>query len=238
MCGITPYIMIITSKKSMNYGVKSMAAKAMSWNQVCKQLSGIGGYVSIGEKEKVRPLELMQSLGVHVSKNSYTPKDILMAWSERMKKDGKVCIMKAIPFMVSVNGKECRLCTKKDEDFIGVSVQSLCPVVSATDKGTYSDVVVNVTNILRGLQQSVRVEETLAKLAKSIANCAALKEGYINIATKKGEEQYIPVVKNEDGTWSVKVLDKKAINKVPTNAKNEVKNSGSKKGTKGAKKVA
>ena len=57
---------IISNKKSVNKGVKSMAAKAMSWSQVCKQISGIGGYIEIGDGEKVRPLQLMQSLGVHV----------------------------------------------------------------------------------------------------------------------------------------------------------------------------
>ena len=74
---------IISSKKQVNRGVKSMSAKAMSWSQVCKQISGIGGYVEIDEGKKVRPLELMQSLGVHVNKNSYTPKDIFTAWSAR-----------------------------------------------------------------------------------------------------------------------------------------------------------
>ena len=69
----------------------------VSWNQVCKAISGIGGYVSISETEKVRPLELMQSLGVHVSKNSYKPKDIFGAWSERMKKDGKVLMAHDVP---------------------------------------------------------------------------------------------------------------------------------------------
>ena len=61
---------MITTKKSINCGVKSMSQKAMSYSQVCKQLSGIGGYVEIGNNEKVRPLELMQSLGVHVNRNS------------------------------------------------------------------------------------------------------------------------------------------------------------------------
>ena len=53
--------------------------------------------MSISETEKVRPLELMQSLGVHVSKNSYKPNDIFWAWSERMKKDGKVLMVHAVP---------------------------------------------------------------------------------------------------------------------------------------------
>lgn len=226
--------MIITNKKSMNNGVKSMAAKAMSWNQIAKQLSGIGGYVSIGDKEKVRPLELMQSLGVHVLKNSYTPKDLIMAWSERMKKDGKVCIAHSVPFMVTIGGREYHLCNEKEGVYSGISQQALCPLVSATDKADKNDVVVNVTNVLRGLQQSVRVAETLEKVAKSAAKVAAITEGYVNIATKKGEEQYVAVVKGEDGSWSVKVAEKK----VAANAKEAAKGTQKKSTKKGQKKVA
>lgn len=82
----------VNNKKSVNKGVKSMTAKAMSWSQVCKQLSGMGGYVEIGEGEKVRPLVMMQSLGVNVSKNSYKVTDIFAAWSERMKAAGTCLI--------------------------------------------------------------------------------------------------------------------------------------------------
>ena len=80
------------NKKSVNKGVKSMTAKAMSWSQVCKQLSGMGGYVEVGEGEKVRPLVMMQSLGVNVSKNSYKVTDIFAAWSERIKAAGTCLI--------------------------------------------------------------------------------------------------------------------------------------------------
>lgn len=225
--------MIITSKKSMNNGVKSMAAKAMSWNQVCKQLSGIAGYVSIGENEKVRPLVLMQSLGVHVLKNSYTPKDIFMAWSERMKVNGKICMLHSVPFEVTIDGRTLRLCSKKDDRYIGVSQQALCPVVSATDKADKTDVVVNATNILRGLQQSVSITDTMDKLDKSAAKVTALKEGYVNIATKKGEEEYVPVVKGEDGRWTIKTAKK-----VATNAKAAAKGTKKSSTKKSTKKVA
>ena len=224
--------MIITSKKSINNGVKSMAAKAMSWNQVCKAISGIGGYVSISETEKVRPLELMQSLGVHVSKNSYKPKDIFDAWSERMKKDGKVLMAHAIPYQVSVFGVDYPLYDLKDEKYVRVSMQALCPVVSAADKTDKTDVVVNPTNILRGLQQSVFVDDTLAKIAKSEAKCASITSGYINVSTDKKVEKWVRVEKSKDGVWTLATEEKKA-----SNAKAAAKGA-SKGGKKNGKKAA
>ena len=224
--------MIITSKKSINNGVKSMAAKAMSWNQVCKAISGIGGYVSISETEKVRPLELMQSLGVHVSKNSYKPKDIFDAWSERMKKDGKVLMAHAIPYQVSVFGVDYPLYDLKDEKYVRVSMQALCPVVSAADKAAKTDVVVNPTNILRGLQQSVFVDDTLAKIAKSEAKCASITSGYINVSTDKKVEKWVRVEKSKDGVWTLATEEKKA-----SNAKAAAKGA-SKGGKKNGKKAA
>ena len=224
--------MIITSKKSINNGVKSMAAKAMSWNQVCKAISGIGGYVSISETEQVRPLELMHSLGVHVSKNSYKPKDIFDAWSERMKKDGKVLMAHAIPYQVSVFGVDYPLYDLKDEKYVRVSMQALCPVVSAADKAAKTDVVVNPTNILRGLQQSVFVDDTLAKIAKSEAKCASITSGYINVSTDKKVEKWVRVEKSKDGIWTLATEEKKA-----SNAKAAAKGA-SKGGKKNGKKAA
>lgn len=223
---------IITSKKSINNGVKSMAAKAMSWNQVCKAISGIGGYVSISETEKVRPLELMQSLGVHVSKNSYKPNDIFAAWSERMKKDGKVLMAHAVPYQVSVFGVDYPLYDLKDEKYVRVSMQALCPVVSAADKAAKTDVVVNPTNILRGLQQSVFVDDTLAKIAKSEAKCASITSGYINVSTDKKVEKWVRVEKSKDGIWTLATEEKKA-----SNAKAAAKGA-SKGGKKNGKKAA
>ena len=223
---------IVTSKKSINNGVKSMAAKAMSWNQVCKAISGIGGYVSISETEKVRPLELMQSLGVHVSKNSYKPKDIFDAWSERMKKDGKVLMAHAVPYEVLVFGVVYPLYDLKDEKYVRVSMQALCPVVSAADKAAKTDVVVNPTNILRGLQQSVFVDDTLAKIAKSEAKCASITSGYINVSTDKKVEKWVRVEKSKDGVWTLATEEKKA-----SNAKAAAKGA-SKGGKKNGKKAA
>ena len=224
--------MIISSKKSINNGVKSMAAKAMSWNQVCKAISGIGGYVSISETEKVRPLELMQSLGVQVSKNSYKPKDIFDAWSERMKKDGKVLMAHAVPYQVSVFGVDYPLYDLKGEKYVRVSMQALCPVVSATDKTDKTDVVVNPTNILRGLQQSVFVDDTFAKIAKSEAKCASITSGYINVSTDKKVDTWVRVEKSKEGIWAIATEEKKASN--AKEAANGASEGGKKDGEKAA----
>lgn len=224
---------MITSKSSIGYGVKSMSAKAMSYSQVCKQLSGIGGMVAISDKEKVRPLELMQSLGVHVLKNSYKPADITTAWSERMKVDGKLQIMRSVAYMVTIDGKEYALCSEKDGEYTKVSQSVLVPLVSAADKAGKNDVVVNVTNILRGLQQSVFISGTMDKIQKSAEKVAALKSGYVNMGDRKAEK-WVRVAKLVNGSWAIAAEKKEVATKAQAAAKN-----GTQKGAKkGAKKAA
>lgn len=202
-----------------------MSAKAMSWSQVCKQLSGIGGKVEISKDEKVSPLELMQSLGVHVLKNSYKPADIFMAWSERMKKDGKVCIVAATPYNVVIDGRELALYSEKDGEKIRVSQSVLTPLVSATDKSDKTDKVVNVTNILRGLQQSVFITATMERIAKSAAKCAAISMGFVNVSTDKKTEKWVAVAKNEDGTWSKVATEAPKAEKTKATARGQKKNT-------------
>lgn len=214
------------NKKQVNKGTKSMAKRAASWSQVCKQLSGMGGYIEIGEGEKVRPIELMRGLGVDVAKNSYKPCDIFKAWNSRMKmKDGKqVLISHGVPYCIDVMGYTYRLCvpSKKEEGkYVGVSVKRLCPLVSADDKDT-NTVTVNAANVLKGLQQSLFVEDTLAAIKKSEDSCAAMCEGYINLTRdKKSPAQYVHVSKDEDGVWTF-VPEKAAV---ATSAKAEAKKS-------------
>lgn len=224
---------MITTKKSINFGVKSMGAKAMSWNQVCKQLSGIGGYVSIDDKTKVRPLELMQSLGVHVLKNNYTPKDIMTAWSERMKVNGKVCIMRSVGYQVVINGKEYTLCSEKDGEYKTVSQSVLVPIVSAADKSDKTDVVVNPTNILRGLQQSVFISDTMSKIAKSADKVAAIKAGYVNMGDKKSEN-WVRVERADNGSWSIVAAQKKVASNAQKAAAGNKKSSTKKSSRKAA----
>ncbi len=188
----------------MGKGVKNMSAMAMSWSQVCKQLSGMGGMVDLGDV-KVRPLELMQKLGVHVLKNSYKPADIFTAWSRRLMNGEIVQISRNCPVVISLYGEEKRLCTLKDGKYVGISQAMLCNLVSATDKRKDSnDVVVNCQNVLRGLMQSVYVDHTVKKLAESAAKVAAITEGYVNMAAKGKADNYVKVVRNGE-VWTVAV---------------------------------
>lgn len=221
----------ISNKKQINKGVKSMAAKAMSWNQVCKQISGIGGYIEIGNGEKVRPIELMWSLGVHVPKNSYKVSDIFTAWSRRMMRGKQVLISHAVPYCIDVMGYSYRLCiksTKEEGKFVGVSMKQLCPLVSASAKDT-NTVTVNAANVLKGLQQSVFVDATLDAIKKSEEKCASICEGYINLTCDKKEPaQWVRVAKDKDGVWTFE--PEKAE---PTRAKKVAKSAKSaKKATK------
>lgn len=202
------------TKKQVRNGVKNLSAKAMSWSQVCKALSGIGGYIQLDDTTKVRPLELMQSLGVHVLKNSYKPSDIFLAWSRRMMQDNEktVCIAKNVPVVVDVCGKEYRL---YDNNLKTVARYELCRLVSAADrvKGT-SDVMVSTTNVLRGLQQSAYIEETIKKMQDSAKKVDAITEGYVNLGNAKQPDWCHVSLHNGvwsfDGTENVKVVAKVA----------------------------
>ena len=225
---------MITKKNAVNAGVNSMIKKSASLTQVCKAISGMGGYVAISDKEKVRPLELMQSLGVHVTKNSYKPKDILLAWSARLKEGKQILMAHAIPYNVDFMGFDYPLYRLKDDKYQRVSVQHLCRVVNAEDKSDATDVVFSAANVLRGLQQSVYVDDTLEKVAKSEANCNAIKEGYINVSKDKKGEEWVRIVKGDDGTWTIATEEEK----VASNAKKEAKKSTRKGTRKSAKKAA
>lgn len=193
--------MTILTKKSTNKGVKSMAAKAMSWSQVCKQLSGIGGLIDLGDV-KVRPLELMQFLGVHVLKNSYTPKDIFTAWSGHMVKKKMIHIAKHVGYKVAIGDKKYQLFSEANRAKT-VRRYELCKLVSKAEqqKGS-TDVVVSVQNVLRGLQQSVFINVTLDKIKKSAEKCEALTSGWVNMAGRAADEPiWVPVTKNEAGDW-------------------------------------
>ena len=191
-----------------------MYAKAATWSQVCKQLSGISGFIEVSEGVKVRPLEIMQSLGVHVTKNHYSPKDIFTAWSARLKDEfGVVRIAKNVPYHIDVLGASYRLHTQLDNgEYKGVSRLELCNLVSMDAvKDDSTDTVVTAQNVLRGLQQSVFVDDTLERVAKSYATCEGMNEGWINVADKKDAPKWERVCK-VNGNWilAVDVKAKKA----------------------------
>ena len=200
-----------TTKNNIAKGIKGMTAKAMSWSQVCKSISGIAGTIDMGNGESVKPLELMQTLGVHVRKNSYKPSDIFDAWSEHMKVDGKVCIARNRPYEVDVNGTMYALATEEEGEYKNVSVMTLCPLVSKVDKETSADVIVSPANVLRGLQQSAFITDTMERMAKSIFKCETITNGYVNTGDKK-TPNYVKVKRGNDGKWHIvkKAVEKKA----------------------------
>ena len=119
-----------------------------------------------------------------------------------MKKGGKMHIMRSVAYQVIVDGKEYTLYSEKDGEYKAVSQSVLVPLVSAADKADKTDVVVNVTNILRGLQQSVFITSTMDKIQKSAEKVAALKGGYVNMGDKKSEK-WVRVAKKVNGTWGI-----------------------------------
>lgn len=189
------------SKKQISNGVRNMSVKAISWSAVCKQLSGIDGMIKLDDMTNVSPLELMQTLGVHVLKNHYTPKDIFTAWSVHMKKNEMIHIAKDVGYKVAIGDKTYQLFSEANKAK-AVRRYELCKLVSAADKQKGStDVCVTVQNILRGLQQSIYISETLKKIAKSVEKCEALTSGWVNMARAADEPIWVPVTKNEAGDW-------------------------------------
>lgn len=202
-------------KKSVNAMVKG----AQSLSAVCKQISGMQR-VEYEEGKFVSPLLVMQSLGVHVLKNKYTPKDITLAWSERLKFGGLIHVLKNVP----VNS-DCKLMGQKknlrlyektvvdgNDEFVPVSVYMPVPVVNGTERqsGDLSSVW-DVRTLMKGLLQSVHIEKELAKADASKAAYEKLTESvcYVNIAKKDMKANYVPVV-YRDGKW-VRPLKKEKV---------------------------
>ena len=188
------------TKKQVSKGVRNMCIKTISWSAVCKQLSGISGMIELDDKTKVSALLLMQKLGLHVLKNNYTPKDIFTAWSGYMVKDGMCRVARNVGYKVSIGDKKYQLFSEADKAK-AVHRFELCNLVSAADKQKGStDVVVTVQNVLRGLQQSIYINDTLDKIAKSAEKCGTLTSGWINMAEKASSEPtWVPVIRNETG---------------------------------------
>lgn len=221
-------------KKVINAGVNGMIAKAQSWNQVAKQLSGISGKIDCAG-EKLSPIEIMRGLGVSAEKNSYRPQDLLNAWSEKMRIEGKVCIKKSLPYQITVSGKSYRLHTLNESDYKGVSMAALVPLVSASDKVEKTDAVVSAINVLQGLKQSLYIDQTLKSIEKSVKKVQEMTEGYINVGTTK-VENWQKVEKSVEGVWSIAKEEKKEEKSVET--KDAIKKTQTRRNTRRAKKAA
>ncbi len=133
----------------------------------------------------------------------------------------------------TLNGKEYTLCSEKDGEFKTVSQSVLVPLVSAADKADKTDVVVNATNVLRGLQQSVFIASTMDKIQKSAEKCAALKSGYVNMGDKKSEK-WVRVAKLVNGSWAIAAEEKKVASNAQKAAAGTKKSSTKKSSRKAA----
>lgn len=204
-----------TSKSQLKSVSRQLSMKAQSWGQVAKQLSGMKGKVALSKKESITIHEAFIRLGVHTKSNQYSAQDLGLAWSERLK-EGEAqhtatfgcdnswrcpLLSKAVSFNIEVCGGSYKLHEFADGDYKPVKVQELCRVVKAEDKQKGSnDVIVTAQVVLRGLVQSIFVEDTLKELAESKAKAQSLTEGFIDLGDGD-EHAWVAVNKTAKGAW-------------------------------------
>lgn len=188
--------------------VNAIVAKAMSWNQVAKQLSGMSGKAA-----GLPMIAAFNKLGVKVTKNVIKSSDIFAAWSPLLKdtvaasKNGGVSacpmIAKNVAVMVDVLGadKPQRLYSLNEDAsaYEVVRQYSLVRVTNAVDKQK-GDVAVDVKAVLKGLLQSLEAEKEVAKVEQSAKNVEAIASGYVNVGTATAPE-FVAVVKTANGVW-------------------------------------
>lgn len=209
------------TKNQIKSAVRDINAKAASWGQVCKQLSGIRGKVALDKGTSISVHEAFCLLGVHTQTNTYKPADIQLAWSEGLKEGQSMhtdtpftdnswrcpLIAKNRPVVVAIGGKDYKLATLVNGQIKAVSELRLCRVVKAEDRRKESDdVVVSAKVVLTGLMQSVYVHDTLADVAASQKEVAKLEKGYINEGNST-MPKWVAVEKTANG-WA-KVTDNK-----------------------------
>ena len=208
------------TKNQIDSVSRQLVTKAQSWGQVAKQLSGMTGKITLSKTEKISVHQAFIMLGVHTKRNKYTAQDLYLAWSERLKEGATMhcatsfapdewrcpLLMKPIPMSINVGGAKMVLFHKKNEDYVSYKQQTLCRVVKAEDrrKGT-DDICVSAQVVLKGLVQSVQIDDTFAQLEKSKKECAQITKGYVDFG-EKGTHDWCEVV-CVNGTWN-KVEDK------------------------------
>lgn len=220
---------------------RQLTAKAQSWGQVAKQLSGMTGKISVG-KENISIHEAFVRLGVHTKQNKYTAQDLAMAWSERLKEGQAMhtqkadldnswrcpLMVKSVPLTCELGGEVYKLYDKTDKGYKVIRKQILSRVVKAEDKSEKTDTVVSAQVVLKGLVQSMFVEQTLSELAENEVAMNALRRAYIEVE----EGVYEPVSKDVHGMWKKgEFLVKAEAVKVTVKAKKTTKKTN-KKNTK------
>lgn len=227
-------------KSQVNAVSRQLVAKAQSWNQVAKQLSGMSGKITL-DNSTITVHEAFKLLGVQTEKNRYTAKDFAAAWAKELMSECELhrgndwrapMLCKPVAMVVDVDGKDYRLYTLTDGEYKAVRVQKLCKIVKAEDRGKNSTaVVVSVQNVLRGLTQSVFIEDTLKGLENSRKEAEKLTTGWVNTGTTT-VPKWVKVEKKESIYWckaEEKVVDVKVEPeqvKPEQKPKNTRKNSG------------
>ena len=190
---------------------RQLTAKAQSWGQVAKQLSGMTGKIKVG-KDSISIHEAFIRLGVHTKANKYTAQDLGMAWSERLKEGQAMhtqkadldnswrcpLFVKSVPLTAKLGDEVFKLYELTDKGYKVIRKQILSRVVKAEDKENNTDTIVTAQVVLKGLVQSMFVEQTLTELSENEAEISAISEAFIEVE----EGKYERVVKDVHGAWS------------------------------------
>ena len=109
-------------------------------------------------------------------------------------------LMKSVPMSINIGGTKKVLFHKKGEDYVSYKQQMLCRVVKAEDrrKGT-DDICVSAQVVLKGLVQSVQIDDTFTQLKKSKKECAQITKGYVDFG-EKGTHDWREIIR-VNGTW-------------------------------------
>ena len=190
---------------------RQLTAKAQSWGQVAKQLSGMTGKIKVG-KENISIHEAFIRLGVHTKANKYTAQDLALAWSERLKEGEAMhtkkadldnswrcpLMVKSVPLTCELGDDVYKLYAMTDKGYKVIRKQILSRVVKAEDKTENTDTIVSAQVVLKGLVQSMFVDQTLSELAENEKEISKVSEAYIEVS----EGQYERVIKDVHGMWT------------------------------------
>lgn len=213
------------TKKQLNSVSRQLTAKAQSWGQIAKQLSGMNGKIELTKGKKISVHDAFIMLGVHTKNNKYSAADLNMAWSERLKESKPqhtttsfntdttwTCplLCKAVPMTAKVGENEYKLYKFEKSEYKMHKVQTLCRVVKAEDKRKNSDdIIVSAQVVLKGLVQSIFVDDTLKGMTESQNEANALNAAYINVGSST-VPKFVQIAKGNDGNWSI--VTEKAVN--------------------------
>lgn len=169
---------------------RQIVAKATSWGQVAKQLSGMTGKITLSQTESVSVKQAFALLGVNAKSNKYTPEHLFAAWAKELKETTPMhrtgnmycpLLSKAVNVTAFVDDTEYKLYQFVNGKYDAIKQHILCRVVKQEDKEKGSnDILVSAKVVLQGLVQSVFVTETLAKIENDKKAVANIETAFIN----------------------------------------------------------